>query len=79
MNVTSANTLTIPTNVAQAFATGTVINATQYGAGQTTVTGSTGVTIRSTNDWKKINARYGAVTMAKVGTDEWYLWGNLNA
>jgi hypothetical protein len=79
MNVATANNLTVPLNSSVAFATGTIIDVVQYGAGQTTIVATGGVTLRSTNNWLKINARYGAVTLVKVGTDEWYVFGNLNA
>ncbi len=79
MNVATANTLTVPLNSSIAFPIGTEINIAQYGAGQTTIVATSGVTIRSTNSWLKINARYGAATLVKIGTDEWYLFGNLNA
>jgi hypothetical protein len=79
MNVGSANNLTVPLNSSQAFATGTVLYVSQYGAGQTTIVATGGVTLRSTNGWLKINAQYGVVTLIKVGTDEWYVSGNLNA
>jgi len=79
MNVATANNLTIPLNSSVAYAIGTQIDVVQYGAGQTSILATGGVTIRSTNSWLKINARYGAVTLTKVGADEWYLWGNLNA
>lgn len=79
MNVATANNLTIPLNSSVAFPTGTKIDIVQYGAGQTTFVATSGVTIRSANNWLKINAKYGAATLTKIGTDEWYLWGNLNA
>lgn len=79
MDVATANNLTIPLNSSVAFPIGTKIDVAQYGAGQTTFVATVGVTIRSANNWLKINARYGAATLTKIGTDEWYLWGNLNA
>jgi hypothetical protein len=79
MNVATANNLTIPLNSSVAFAIGTQIDVTQYGAGQTTFVATSGVVIRSTNSWLKINAQYGVATLVKVGTNEWYLFGNLNA
>jgi len=79
MNVATANNLTIPLNSSVAFPVGTQIDLSQYGAGQTTVVATGGVTIRSTNSWVKLNARYAAATLIKIGTDEWYLFGNLNA
>ena len=78
MNVGSANTFTVPTNASVAFPIGTQITIIQYGAGQTTIAGA-GVTFRSTNNWLKINAQYGSATLVKVGTDEWYVIGNLSA
>jgi len=80
MNVATANTGYIPLNSSVAFRTGTKIDIVQYGAGVTTITGSsTSVTIRTANNWYKINARYGVASLVKVGTDEWYLFGNLSA
>lgn len=79
MNVGSANNLTIPLNSTVAFPIGSEIPISQYGAGQTTIVATGGVTLRSANNWLKINAQYGAVSLVKVGTDEWYVWGNLNA
>ena len=79
MNVATANNLTIPLNSSVAFTIGTQIDLSQYGAGQTTVVATSGVTIRSTNSWVKLNAQYAAATLIKIGTDEWYLFGNLNA
>ena len=78
-NVATANTVTVPLNSAQAFEVGARVDIIQYGAGQTTITPTAGVTIRSANGWTKINAQYGAVSLVKIGTDEWYLFGNLNA
>jgi hypothetical protein len=78
-NVATANTVTVPLNSTQAFEVGARVDIIQYGAGQTTITPTAGVTIRSANGWTKINAQYGAVSLVKIGTDEWYLFGNLNA
>jgi hypothetical protein len=47
LNNGSANDLQIPLNGAVAFPIGTQILIMQYGAGQTTVTSSMGVTLRS--------------------------------
>ena len=79
MNVGTANNLTVPLNSSVAFPIGTKIDITQYGAGQVTFVPTGGVTIRSANSWLKMNARYGAATLTKIATDEWYIWGNLNA
>jgi hypothetical protein len=79
MNVAAANNICVPACSQVAFPIGTCLNVTQYGAGQTTVCACTGVTIRSANSYRKLNAQYGAATLIKVAADEWYLIGNLTA
>lgn len=79
MNVGSANDLTIPLNSSVAFATGTQILLAQYGAGQTTIVPTSGVTVRSNGDKLKLNVQYSGATLIKIGTDEWYLFGDIVA
>jgi len=79
MNVASANTLTVPLNSSIAFPIGTKIDVTQYGAGATTITATGGVTIRSFTSFLKIAGQYAVCTLVKIGTDEWYCYGNLIA
>lgn len=78
MNVGSANNLTVPLNSSVAYATGTQIAVQQLGAGQTTIVATGGVTLQSTPGLK-ISARYGVVTLIKVGTDTWVVSGALSA
>jgi len=77
MNVGSANNLTIPLNSSVAFATGTQILLAQYGAGQTTIVPTSGVTIRSNGSKVKLNAQYSGATLIKIDTNEWYLFGDI--
>jgi hypothetical protein len=77
MNVGSANNLTIPLNSSVAFPTGTQILLAQYGSGQTTVVATSGVTIRSNGGKLKLNVQYSGATLIKIGTDEWYLFGDI--
>jgi hypothetical protein len=77
MNVASANNLTIPLNSSVAFATGTQILLAQYGAGQTTIVATSGVTIRSNGGKLKLNAQYSGATLIKIDTNEWYLFGDI--
>lgn len=79
MNSASANTVTVPPSSSVNFPSGTFIDVVQYGSGQTSFVTGSGVTIRSANNYLKINARYGAATLIKIGGNEWYLFGNLNA
>lgn len=77
MNVAIANNLTIPLNSTVPFDIGTEILLAQYGAGQTTVMATVGVTIRSADSALKLRVRYSGATLLKVGIDEWYLFGDL--
>lgn len=74
MNLGGANTVTIPTNAAVPFDTGAHLIVTQLGAGQTTISGDTGVTLYPASS-VAIASRYSAVTLVKVATDTWYAIG----
>ena len=77
MNVGSANNLTVPLNSSVAFPTGTQILLAQYGAGQTTVVATSGVTIRSNGGKLKLNVQYSGATLIKIAENEWYLFGDI--
>jgi hypothetical protein len=77
MEVGTANTLTIPTNTAQPFPTGTQILVSQLGTGQTTITPDTGVTLRSSGGKTKTSAQYAMATLIKRTANEWYLAGDI--
>ena len=75
----SAITATIPPNSSVAFPTGTQINILQIGAGQVTVAGGAGVTLRSEASRIKTRAAYAMATIVKLATDEWVVVGNVVA
>ena len=79
MNVGSANNLTVPLNSSVAFPTGTQILLAQYGAGQTTVVATSGVTVRSNGGKLKLNVQYSGATLIKIAENEWYLFGDIVA
>jgi hypothetical protein len=79
MNVGSANNLTIPLNSSVAFPTGTQILLAQYGAGQTTIVPTSGVTVRSNGGKLKLNVQYSGATLIKIAENEWYLFGDIVA
>ena len=66
----------IPTNAAEAYSVGQRVDIMQYGVGQVTVSGDTGVTLRSTPT-NKLRATYSSASIIKIGTDEWVLAGDL--
>jgi hypothetical protein len=77
MNVAGANNLTVPLNSSVAFAVGTIIELFQYGAGQTTVVATGGVTIRSSGGKLKLTGQYSGASLRKIATDEWALVGDI--
>jgi hypothetical protein len=77
MNVATANNLTIPLNSSVAFPIGTQILLAQYGAGQTTIVATGGVTVRSNGGKLKLNVQYSGATLIKIATNEWYLFGDI--
>lgn len=80
-NNSSAQTYTIPLNSSVAFPIGSIINVIQIGTGQVTIQGAAGVTVASigaTSTAPKLRARYSAGSLIKVGTDSWYVVGDLS-
>jgi hypothetical protein len=73
-NKGTAMTTTVPTS-SVAFATGAVVTLMQYGAGQVTVAGDTGVTVRSSNGLK-LRSQYSMATLVKISDTEWVLTGD---
>lgn len=79
MNNASANILTVPANGSVAFVIGTIIDLAQTGAGQTSIAGDIGVTVRSNSGKTKITGQYSGASLYKRGTDEWLLLGDIAA
>ena len=73
----SANTVTIPLNSSVAFPTGTAVTLVQTGAGQTSITGVSGVSVQSESSKYKLRGQYAAATLLKTDTDTWVAFGNL--
>ena len=76
----AAQTYTIPLNSSVAFPTGSIINIIQIGAGQVTIQGASGVTVASTGaiaTAPKLRVQYSAASLIKVGTDSWYVVGDI--
>ena len=76
----SANTLTIPPNSSVAFPVGTVLNFAQTGAGATTITQGSGVTITSTGATAtapKTRVKYSAATAIQSSANNWLVIGDI--
>ena len=77
MNNSNQNEIVIPLNSSVAFPIGTQILVAQYGSGQTVISPATGVDVRSNGNKRKLNTRYSGATLIKIGTNEWYLFGDI--
>jgi len=76
----SANTVTIPPNSSVAFPVGTVLNFAQTGAGQTTITQGSGVTITSTGataSAPKTRVQYSAASAIQTSANNWLVIGDI--
>ena len=81
VSVASANTVTIPTNDSVAFPIGTQVNILQTGAGQTTISGTSGVTVNSTGATTaspKLRAQWSSATAVKRDTNSWVVIGDIS-
>lgn len=77
MSNAAANTLTIPANASAAFPVGTIISVLQLGAGTTTITGASGVTVNGVpGGTGNIGSRYQAAALLKTATDAWTISGD---
>ena len=77
VNSSNAVTITIPLNSSVAFAIGSCITITKIGTGDVTIDPSAGVTLNSKDSARTIDGQFSAVTLYKVATDEWDMWGAL--
>ena len=75
---TAAQTVTVPPNSSVAFPIGSEVLVTQINTGQVTLAGGAGVTINSADSALKLRTQYSSATLLKVGTDNWYAFGDLS-
>jgi hypothetical protein len=73
----TAQSLTILANVTVPFPVGCVIEVFQYGAGQVTIVGASGVTLRSDGGHVSTAAQYSTISLRQRDIDEWVLSGDL--
>jgi hypothetical protein len=78
MSNASANTVTIPAHGSVPFPANTTFAVVQLGAGQTTITPDSGITVNSAVGLK-LRARYSVAWVRKIGfpSNTWVAWGDL--
>lgn len=74
---TSNITITIPNDTSLKFPNETLIEILRYGDGEVSIVSSAGVIINSVNNFKNIADKYSAISLKKMGDNEWLLIGNL--
>lgn len=74
----SAATITVPSNSSVAFFIGTIIHFRQSGSGQVSFIGASGVTLFY-NETLKTRKEGSVVSIIKVDTDSWELFGDVEA
>lgn len=79
MNLSTANTVTVPADPTSGFIPGQSIKFVQYGAGKTTVQSAYGVIINSKDTFRSTSKRYGLIELVYVSSDTWLLLGDLGA
>ncbi len=80
MTSAGANTLIIPANSSEAFATGAMIAVIMNGAGTTSITASAGVSVNGvTAGTGAISGQYKGVMLIKTGNDTWLALGAIGA
>ena len=77
MDVEVSNTVNIPLNSSVSFPDGSLIRIIQEHTGQTSIVPVSGVTLNSKNNFTNIETVWGQVTLLKINTDEWVLYGDL--
>ena len=76
MNNAAAKVVTIPLNSSVAYPVGSTIGVLMLGAGITSITGATGVTVNGVSAGSgDIGEQYKAVTLWKIATDTWLVIG----
>ena len=70
-------TITIPSNTTASLPVDTEIEIVRYGAGEVTISPASGVTLYSKDSARSIASQYGAVSLKKMGTNEWWMVGDL--
>jgi hypothetical protein len=76
MNNASANTVTIDQQSTTAWVAGTVLNAIQLGAGQTSFVAGSGVTIRNASSLN-CRAQYSMISAYRIASDSWIVFGDM--
>ena len=79
MNSANANLVIIPLNTTVPFPIGTKIDVMQVGAGATSASIVSGVTLNSETGKRTVNAQWQAASLVKRASDTWVMIGAIKA
>lgn len=79
LNSSSSMSLVIPAESTYNFVIGQTFLIIQKGTGVITVSGESGVTIRSKSSYVKTAGQYSEARLIKIAADEWLLSGDLSS
>jgi hypothetical protein len=79
LNSSSSMSLVVPAESTYNFVIGQTFVIIQKGTGAITVSGASGVAIRSISSYVKTNGQYSEVRLIKIATNEWLLSGDLTS
>jgi hypothetical protein len=77
INSSSAQTVTVPNHSSVAFPVGTVIEITQIGSGNITITPASGVSLQSADGLLQTRVQYSTATIRKRSANAWLVVGDL--
>ena len=75
-NNASANTTVLPKNTTLNIPIGSVVQIMQYGAGASSFSSASGVTLRSSTATTTCKAQYSVLFARKIDTDAWVVYGD---
>jgi hypothetical protein len=73
MSSTAARTITVPTNTAQPFPTGSIVYISNINTGAVTISPASTVTVQSLGSTNVLNGAHSAAVLFKRDTNTWTL------
>jgi hypothetical protein len=78
VNSSTSTTVVIPVDSTLNLPTGFQTNISRLGTGAVSVSGSSGVTLRSADGRVNLRAQYSTATVTKLSANDWLLFGDIN-
>jgi hypothetical protein len=76
-NSTAAGTFTVPTDASASITPGRWVPLHQFGTGQLSVVGASGVTVNSRGGALKLAGQFAIAELRKIGVNAWVFYGDI--